>query len=1027
MPADRLSRSTHHDSNPYLSTTRQSRSISAASALLPVNIAENDAQPTTPQLSMSSSAISPDWREANLINEAPVYGLSDAAQGTPSPTPVALPPSFNPINDVHSSDSIFDVDHRLSFTPRIAAAQRQTIHNPNRALNGGQPQSASTVAPGLQPNQNGTRGAPKIFITNSHFTTANTVVETSSKALKSLYKMIAPAAFHNSLQRCDPPKCHPGTREAIQRQILDFSDDPSKFSAVMMWLYGPAGAGKSAIAQTVAETLFKKQKLAASFFFSQMSKDGHRHNEKRLIATIAYQIMQNAALVRPYIQHEIESNPAIFDMSLEDQIESLILQPFRKLRSEYPAEVVDQIPRTIIIDGLDECSDSAAQDRVLNVLRLLVGDCEAHPFNVIVVSRPETNIMQWFDNKAGSLLEWRLNLQDSREKDDDIAKYVTDELTAVATSYRFKHHLPPGWPSQSVINEIVGKSSGQFIYAATVVRYVEKCQGVPSTQLEGLLSSTFPKSAHPFAELDALYTSIIKKSPYKDDFISITAVVNNLSLFTTWAFDGILWMKDLPHLQQGLSLSAPFDVIISDFGSLFDYSISQEGKDDDGSLRNACWVNSFHKSLLDFITDPTRAPQGHYLDFKEWGRGICSTIYGHLTSQWLNKTPNSKYTIWLLEVYCKWLDYGHRLSPSSNYGQQLVTQWKSLDPSFILFLLEKFSEPLLVMRSSMRDGSHLGLVNEFLTALFQRVLSISMQRLNISSELYIICSLNTHYDYDSTRQPESMDPGWLTLFSMASECGLQDSNDIGTDSAINNAHRYVPFNPLDTTSFWLSMVSAALHYVDNCLYMYNQGATFQNRQLFLEELLDRCTLSAELVFELKQLLPYLKRNGYNVEDHRIATQNYIEYDLYGPGARIDLRAFPKHPYYDDISQCPSSFIAYQFEQIHLVRHSPVNPPPNLLNPRPARENADARERTDDEASSPSPSFDVEHDISTEAHWQACDNPSGSFSATMVSEDNVNSEPDVVSTEWTPIPNTISDIFDFSSDVWGNQYEQDAAM
>ncbi|PPR07999.1 hypothetical protein CVT24_003746, partial [Panaeolus cyanescens] len=340
-----------------------------------------------------------------------------------------------------------------------------------------------------------------------------------------------PAAFHNSIQRCDPPKCHPGTREAIQRKILDFSNDPSKFSAVMMWLYGPAGAGKSAIAQTVAETLFKKQMLAASFFFSQTSKDGHRHHEQRLIATIAYQIIQTAPLVRPHVERKIESDPAIFDMSLEDQLKSLILRPFRKLRSEQQAEAVNQLPRTIIIDGLDECSDSAAQGRVLNVLRLLVGNRKAHPFNVIVVSRPETNIMQWFDNKAGSLLEWRLNLQDSKEKDDDIAKYVTDELTAVAKSYRFKHHLPPGWPSESVINEIVGKSSGQFIYAATVVRYIQKCQGVPGTQLEGLLSSTLPKNAHPFAELDALYTSIIKKSPFMDDFVSLVGVIDNLGSF----------------------------------------------------------------------------------------------------------------------------------------------------------------------------------------------------------------------------------------------------------------------------------------------------------------------------------------------------------------------------------------------------------------------------------------------------------------------------------------------------------------
>ncbi|KAF8982500.1 hypothetical protein BDQ17DRAFT_1505788 [Cyathus striatus] len=38
-------------------------------------------------------------------------------------------------------------------------------------------------------------------------------------------------------------------------------------------LYGPAGAGKSAIAQTTAEECHREGKLAASFFYSRFSQD----------------------------------------------------------------------------------------------------------------------------------------------------------------------------------------------------------------------------------------------------------------------------------------------------------------------------------------------------------------------------------------------------------------------------------------------------------------------------------------------------------------------------------------------------------------------------------------------------------------------------------------------------------------------------------------------------------------------------------------------------------------------------------
>ncbi|PPR03698.1 hypothetical protein CVT24_007419 [Panaeolus cyanescens] len=599
---------------------------------MPDNIAQIGPQATIPQPSMLHPAMPP-ASYGVLINEAPVDGLSNlnAAQGTQSQFPNhamdlngsnVVPTFLDPIiYEAHSTDSNVDIDHRLPLSPRMPSPQLHTLPNSSTALTSGQLRIQSLAG-------------STILITNAHFTTTDAVGETSrtsSQALRTLYEHIAPAAFHNSLQRCDPPKCHPGTREAIQRQILNFSDDPSKFSAVVMWLYGPAGAGKTAIAQTVAETLFKKKKLAASFFFSQMSKDGHRHHEKRLIATIAYQIMQNTPLVCPHIEHEIQLNPAIFDMSLEDQLTSLILQPFRKLGSEQPAEVVDKIPRTIIIDGLDECSDSAAQERVLKILRLLVGARDAHPFNVIVVSRPETNIIQWFDNKAGSSLAWRLNLQDSTEKDNDIAIFVTDELTAIAKSYRLKHHLPAGWPSKSVIDEIVGKSSGQFIYAATVVRYIQNCRGVPSTQLEALLSSTLPKKARPFAELDALYTSIITKSPYSHDLVSIMGALKFSLKFCDFPFDGVL-EGNLCYVQRLLSLSAPFDVIVTDFSSLLDFiyddPVSEASDDDSSGFQSLSWAKPFHKSLHDFITDSSRAPQGYHLNLSDFVSEMFKTIHG---------------------------------------------------------------------------------------------------------------------------------------------------------------------------------------------------------------------------------------------------------------------------------------------------------------------------------------------------------------------------------------------------------------
>jgi len=65
--------------------------------------------------------------------------------------------------------------------------------------------------------------------------------------------------------------------------------DDCDVNAVIMWIYGKSGAGKSAIAQTIADCCDVQRLLLASFFFSRL--DPSRNNPKSLITTIAYQIV----------------------------------------------------------------------------------------------------------------------------------------------------------------------------------------------------------------------------------------------------------------------------------------------------------------------------------------------------------------------------------------------------------------------------------------------------------------------------------------------------------------------------------------------------------------------------------------------------------------------------------------------------------------------------------------------------------------------------------------------------------------
>jgi len=90
-----------------------------------------------------------------------------------------------------------------------------------------------------------------------------------------------------------------------------------------MWLYGAAGAGKSAIAHTLAEICETCGWLVASFFFWKTA--GERNNANRFVATIAHQIALTIPASRELIAAAIDYNSFIFEQSIDVQLSKLII------------------------------------------------------------------------------------------------------------------------------------------------------------------------------------------------------------------------------------------------------------------------------------------------------------------------------------------------------------------------------------------------------------------------------------------------------------------------------------------------------------------------------------------------------------------------------------------------------------------------------------------------------------------------------------------------------------------------------
>lgn len=106
----------------------------------------------------------------------------------------------------------------------------------------------------------------------------------SSTGITELFQASCPGAFHDSQARHPPPRCLSGTRVDLLREILEWIERSNK---KMLWISGPAGIGKSAIAQTIAEICATNRLLGASFFFYYGAPD--RCAVERLIPSIHQQ------------------------------------------------------------------------------------------------------------------------------------------------------------------------------------------------------------------------------------------------------------------------------------------------------------------------------------------------------------------------------------------------------------------------------------------------------------------------------------------------------------------------------------------------------------------------------------------------------------------------------------------------------------------------------------------------------------------------------------------------------------------
>lgn len=403
-------------------------------------------------------------------------------------------------------------------------------------------------------------------------------------AFERLEKAVVPGVFHNSGERFDPPKCHPRTRLAVTDRIRNWILGKESTNSFIMWLNGSAGAGKSAIAQRIAD-LCHEDELLASFFFSR--SDSRRNHPNSLFPTIAYQIACAIPAARSRIAQEISRDPLIFTRNLEAQMIALVVKPLQPLvDSGYFSDPACS-PRLIIIDGLDEVADRQAQTKILEAISNTL--CYHHlPLIFLIASRPEQEIMYAFSTQPLAHLSVRLPLDHNFYPDNDIRVFLDDSFSKIKAEHPRRNLIPPSWPSADVLGNLVRKASGQFVYAATVVRFIKSLRHRPVDRLEIILGLRPVLHDLPFAELDALYMHILSALEDPDrTLLIICTILLNLSLYNHT-------LSRISNIEKFLGLDAgDGEFLLADMTSLLSV-------DEDGTVR------MLHASFGDFLFDLSR-------------------------------------------------------------------------------------------------------------------------------------------------------------------------------------------------------------------------------------------------------------------------------------------------------------------------------------------------------------------------------------------------------------------------------------
>ncbi|KDN33726.1 hypothetical protein RSAG8_13185, partial [Rhizoctonia solani AG-8 WAC10335] len=393
-------------------------------------------------------------------------------------------------------------------------------------------------------------------------------------------------------------------------------------AAKVRWMTGMPGTGKTTIAYSFAEGLEARRELGASFFCVRGSPECQEANQ--IIPTIAYQLARYSTPFQRELCQILGQNPDLSSEKISTQFTRLLKDPLLTVKDAIPDKLV------VIIDALDECADKRGATEIMD---LLLQHAVELPLKFFITSRPDADIHHKISHHKD--LESHCSITDLRSVgqsmiQQDIEIYLRDKLRLLS-------------PTHDQIQLLVQRSGRLFLYAATIVRYIQPNRPTAphKERLDSILTMTSTSTNKVVERIDSLYAAVVK-SVFDEA---------NPDAYEAERLKGVLWTVlcaqdsvDVETIRVLAGLEEKQQVIHA-LDSLA--SVISLSKDEH--------VSTVHTSFIEFMLDPKRS------------KSLCCDKKQH--NQWL-----TRQCFKLMEKYLRFNICGLESPHQPDEGNPLVAR-----------------------------------------------------------------------------------------------------------------------------------------------------------------------------------------------------------------------------------------------------------------------------------------------------------------------------------------------------------------